>query len=108
MDCNNYSYAPHMLENKPAIATYENDDMYSSIDEAARGNIGDWINGFEVYSGSYDGSLEVSEFFRTIDAARFLHDSIVREYSTSAPTKKQIRALINQAKRIDKEAHNVD
>lgn len=108
MDCNSYSYAPHMLENKPAIANYENDDMYSSIDAAARGNIGAWINGYEVFSGSYDGILEVCEFFRTIDAARFLHDSIVREYSTSAPTKKQIRALINQAKRIDKEAHNAD
>lgn len=103
MDCNSYSYAPHMLENKPVIATYENDDMYSSIDAAARGNIGEWINGYEVYSGSYDGSLEVCEFFRTIDAARFLHDSIVERYHFTPPeSKRELRKLINAAHRMDK------
>ena len=104
MNCNSYSYAPHVLESKPPIANYENDDMYSSIDEAARGNIGDWKAGYEVVSSSYDGSLDVAEFFQTIDAARFLHEAIVDNFNCSPPTQKEIRALINQAKRIDKEA----
>lgn len=102
MDINNYSYSSSMLENVPALANYENDDMYCSIDKSARGNIDHWENGFSVYAGSYDGSLEVDEFFRTIDAANSLYSAIIDSFSNNAPTKKAVRALINTAKRIDK------
>ena len=103
MDCNSYSYAPHMLDGKENyIESYEHGDMSSTIEESARGNIGHWERGYTVWAGSYDGSLDVCEFYRTIKAARFLHSAIVDNFSDSAPTKKEIRALINQAKRIDK------
>lgn len=104
MDCNSYSYAPTMLEDsKPYIEEYENDDMSATIEESARGNIGQWENGFTVWANSWDGSLNVCEFYHTIDAARFLYNAIVDNFSDTAPTKKETRALINQAKRIDKE-----
>lgn len=97
MDCNSYSYAPNMLEDsKPYIAEYENDDMSATLEKTC---------GYTVWAGSYDGSLDICESYQTIDAARFLYNAIVDNFSDSAPTKKQIRALINQAaKRIDKEA----
>lgn len=103
MGCNRYSYAPSMLEDSnPYIDEYENDDMSAYIDESARGNIGQWEKGFTVWAGSHDGSLDVCEFYRTIDAARFLFSAIVDNFSTTPPTKREQRALINQAKRIDK------
>lgn len=103
MDCNSYSYAPHMIDGEEHyIESYENDDMQCTVEESARGNIGHWERGYTVWAGSYDGDLDVCEFCRTIEAARFLYNAIVDSFSDSAPTKKQIRALINQAKRIDK------
>lgn len=104
MDCNNYSYAPNMLEDsRPYNASYENDDMSATIEESARRNIGQWEKGFTVWAGSYDGSLEVCEFYRTIEAAKSLYNAIVDNYNCSPPaSKREVRILINQAKRIDR------
>lgn len=104
MDCNSYSYAPYMLEDNTAyIEQYENDDMSATIEKAARGNVGHWEDGYIVYGTSYDGSLDICEFFRTIDAARHIYNEIVNRYSFSPPAaKKEVRELINETKRIDK------
>lgn len=104
MDCNSYSYSPYMLEDNTAyIEQYKNDDMSATIEKAARGNVGQWVNGFTVWAGSYDGSLDICEFFRTIDAARHIYNEIVNRYSCSPPaTKREVRDLINETKRIDK------
>ena len=103
MDCNNYSYAPHMLDGEDRnIESYENDDMQCTAEQSARGNVGQWQKGFTVWASSYDGTLDICEFLRTLDAARFLYNAIVANFSDSAPTKKAARALINQARRIDK------
>lgn len=116
MDCNSYSYAPHMLDGENQyIEQYENDDMEAIMEKSAQqlqcAIIDDDLNiirpainieGFTVWAESYDGSLDVCEFYRTIEAASFLYNAIVDNFSDSAPTKKQICTLINQAKRIDK------
>lgn len=94
MDCNSYSYAPNMLEDsKPYIDEYENDDMQCTLEKTS---------GYTVCANSYDGTLDVCESYKTLDAARFLFSAIVDNFSYTAPTKKETRALINQAKRIDK------
>lgn len=98
MDCNSYSYAPHMLEDsKPYLEEYENDDMWCMLEKTY---------GYTVCANSYDGTLDICESYQTIEAARFLYTAIVDNFSDSAPTKKETRALINQAKRIDKGGNN--
>ena len=78
MDCNSYSYAPYMLDDdKPALAYYENDDMY--VEMYQRGAC------FTVYAYSYDGQLEVYEEFSDRDKAQRLYDFIEENYAGSPP-----------------------
>lgn len=94
MDCNSYSYtSPGFLDNRPYIDEYENDDMQCTLEKTC---------GYTVWANSYDGDLDICESFQTIDAARFLYNAIVENFSHCPPARCQTRALINQAKRIDK------
>lgn len=104
MDINNYSYTGNDFANdySTTIANYENDDMYCSIDRAARGNIGNWINGYTVTAASYDGTMDICEFYETLQAAQQLHNAIIANFAHFAPTKRETRLLINAAKKTDK------
>ena len=104
MDSTSFSNAPQSY----TIAAYENDDMSASIDRWPRFfKNGGWENGFQVYAGSYDGSLLVWEFFKTKEAAKALYGYILDSYTSSPPaSKKEVRALINRAKRIDSRKSN--
>lgn len=77
MDINNYSYAPYMLDNS-YIEEYSNDDMEANISE----NYG---SGYDVFAFSYDGSLDISEHFRSLHYARVLYSEIVERYSDTPP-----------------------
>ena len=104
MDINNYSYTGNDFANdySTTIANYENDDMYCTIDRAARGNIGNLINGYTVTAASYDGTMDICEFYETLQAAQQLHDAITTNFAHCPPTKRETRALINAAKKTDK------
>ena len=104
MDCNSYSYAPHMLdgERDNRIAHYDNDDMSAEITPSSRGNVGAWERGWTVYAGSYDGQLDVCEFFVSFDRALDLYKHIVREYKHTPPggeLNRYIRQLLKQDRR---------
>ena len=67
MDCNNYSYAPSMLDcEENTIAHYENDDM--SMELVRYDN-----RVFCVSAFSYDGSLDVSEEYYSFAKAAKLY-----------------------------------
>ena len=69
MDCNSYSYAPHMLDKEhEQIAYYENDDMYMELEHYGR------VYCCSAYS--YDGQLDVAEEFSSPDKAQRLYDFI--------------------------------
>ena len=104
MDSTSFSSAPPSY----TILAYENDDMSASVDRDSRFlENGGWENGFRVFAGSYDGNLCVYEFFKTKKAAKALYDYILDNYTSSPPaSKKEVRALINRAKRIDSRKSN--
>lgn len=95
MDCNNYSYAPHMLESYENLEElYENDDMQIELN-----NCGNSI--FSVWAFSYDGSLDVFEEFSNIAQARHLYDYIVENYADNAPGEE----LYNYIEEVKKNAY---
>lgn len=77
MDCNNYSYTPHILDNNTIVAYYENDDMYIEID---RQNTIYWL-----YATSYAPGLEISEKFTSKTAAESAYNYIVENYAYTPP-----------------------
>ena len=88
MDCNSYSYAPHMLDGEDRIAAYENDDMSAELE--IYGKI------FTVTAYSYDGSMDIYETFRDLDRARELYNYILEQHSDTPPggeLKRYIRKL---------------
>ena len=100
MDCNSYSYtAPGFGVDRPApVVEYRNDDMSAEI-TTQRGYNGATV--YNVWAGSYDGSMDVYESFRTLDAARALYDHIMDNYTDTPP----IASVLNKAIR---EAHWLD
>lgn len=81
MDINNYSYAPHMLDEDNTVKYFENFDMYAEIMRCrAYSRIY-----FSVYACSYDGSLEVSEDYDDIETATKLFDFIIENYANTRP-----------------------
>ena len=103
MDCNNYSYTPYILDGEEnVIERYENDDMEVEIwKEARKGR-----NIFIVSSLSYDGSLDVSEVFKTEKAARELYKIIYDNYISSPTDNKTLKAQIKKCHKIEKEINN--
>ena len=78
MDCNSYSYAPTMLDEKHRqIAYYENDDMYMELEQ-----IGDV---FCCSAYSWDGDLDVSEEFSALSKAAKLYEFIAENYTDGPP-----------------------
>lgn len=86
MDINNYSYAPHLLDNEKVL-NYSNDDMYIYIEK-------DGYGGFLVFACSYDGQLEVCETFRAFTSATALYNHIISSYSDTPPDDKELSAMI--------------
>ena len=78
MDCNSYSYAPTMLDDRHnQIGYYENDDMYMELEQ-----IGDV---FQCSAYSWDGDLDVCEEFSKLSKAAALYEFIAENYTTSPP-----------------------
>ena len=79
MDCNSYSYAPDMLDGEPPIARHENDDMKAKLYR--------WARGFIVSAWSYDGSLDVYEYFpaEQREKAEQIYAYIVENYDRTPP-----------------------
>lgn len=79
MDCNSYSYAPEMLDGEPPIERYENDDMNAELRR--------WSGGVVVSAFSYDGSLDVDEYFpaEQREKAERLYAYIVESYRDTPP-----------------------
>ena len=81
MDCNNYSYAPTMLQEDNTILSYENDDMTAYIEQQRQYNyFVFWVSAY-----SYDGQLEVAESYRDILTAKKLYDFIINNYTDTPP-----------------------
>ena len=101
MDINSYSYtAPGFGVDYPApVAEYSNDDMNAEI-TTQRGYNGATV--YIVWAGSYDGSMDIYESFRTLDAARALYDHIVTNYHDTPPVKRYLRKYINSLHRLEK------
>ena len=100
MDCNSYSYtAPGFGVDYPApVAEYRNDDMSAEITTQ------NGCNGAKVYNvwaGSYDGSMDVYESFRTVEAARALYDHIVTNYTDTPPITAELNKAIREAQWLD-------
>lgn len=94
MDCNSYSYAPYMLdEDRSYIKRYENDDMEVELDPKR----------VDVWAFSYDGSMDVYEIFKTLEAAQAFFDLIVENYS-STPPGDELEELIRAAHEEDEAA----
>ena len=78
MDCNSYSYAPHMLDDeRKQIAYYENDDMYMELEQ-----VGDV---YCVTANSYDGQMDVAEEFSLLSKAAALYEFIYDNYTDGPP-----------------------
>ena len=76
MDCNSYSYAPHMLD-EPVIEHYENDDVHIELFE--------WAHSYVVEAYRFDGSMEVYELFDALETAQKLYKYIMDNYSDTPP-----------------------
>lgn len=94
MDCNSYSYAPTILDGPPPLEAYENDDMSAELET--------WAGGYNVTAYSYDGTLDVYEYFRSIDAARSLYEHIRENYADTPPDKPHLNKAIRDAHKIDR------
>ena len=92
MDCNSYSYAPHMLEGE-IISRYSNDDMYIRHTRHDNKSV--------ISSYSYDGNLDTYDEFTnpTIAAELFAH--IVTNYAHAAPDNRRLNAYIKRLHRQD-------
>ena len=108
MDCNNYSYtAPGFgVDYEKPINEYSNDDMSATLDywknQYSADPSNSRYNDYIVWAGSYDGSMDISEVFKTIDAARALYDHIVTNYHDTPPVKRDLRKYINSLHRLEK------
>jgi len=81
MDINNYSYAPHILDEDTTAARFENDDVCITIDrDREYSNIIFWVSAW-----SYDGQLDYSEKYEDEKTARAAFDYIVGAYGTTPP-----------------------
>lgn len=100
MDCNSYSYtAPGFGVDSPVpVAEYQNDDMYAEI-TTQHGYNGAIV--YNVWAGSYDGSMDVYEQFNTLDAARALYDHIVTNYSDTPPVPVELKKAIREYHWVD-------
>lgn len=94
MDCNSYSYAPHMLdEDQHYIACFNNDDMEIELERHD--------TYFSVWAYSYDGQLDVYETFNTENAARTIYNHIMDNYTTTPPDRRTLNKAIREAHRED-------
>ena len=94
MDCNSYSYTPHMLdEDQHYIACFNNDDMEIELE---RHN-----TYFSVWAYSYDGQLDVYETFNNENAARTLYNHIMDNCTDAAPNKRELYKTIRNAHKED-------
>lgn len=73
MDCNSYSYTPHMLDDEQRIEQYYNDDMEAELTK--NGSV------YCVWAFSFDGSMDVYEEFSDKEQAEQLYDFIVENYN---------------------------
>lgn len=79
MDCNSYSYAPTMLdERNNTLARYVNDDMEIEL-------VQDGPRWFQLWAFSYDGSLDVFEAFYEREPAEQLYNYICENYTDTPP-----------------------
>ena len=78
---NNYSYAPHMLDENTTVLYYENDDMY--IEVTKEREYSGYI--FRVYACSYDGQLEYFYNTESEEEAAAIYNYIVENYATTPP-----------------------
>ena len=88
MDCNNYSYAPTMLENNNIIKEYRSDDMRIRIETQQ--------NSLFVWAYSYDGELDVFERFNRLENALSLFYHIGENYSVTPPDMRILKATIRR------------
>ena len=108
MDCNNYSYtAPGFgIDYEKPIDEYSNDDMNATLDywknQYSATPANSRYNDYIVMAYSYDGQMDISEVFTTMDAARALYTHIVDNYSDTPPVKRELRKLINSLHRQEK------
>lgn len=99
MDCNSYSYtAPGFeVDYNPPINQYRNDDMSADITSQGYGNnIIYW-----VWAGSYDGDLEVSECFKTLNVAQKLFNHIVTNYKDTPPDYRRLNPYIRRLHKME-------
>lgn len=108
MDINSYSYtAPEFgVDYEKPIDEYWNDDMNATLDywknQYSAGPSNSRYNDFIVMAGSYDGQMDISEVFKTLDAARALYNHIVTNYHDTPPVKRDLRKYINSLHRLEK------
>ena len=89
MDCNSYSYAPHMLDEKHFLY-YGNADMYIEVDkDRAYDKIIFWL-----YACSYDGQFEVAERIDDEKTARELFNYIKDNYSDTPPDNDELNSYV--------------
>lgn len=94
MDCNSYSYTPHMLdEDQHYIACFNNDDMEIELERHD--------TYFSIWAYSYDGQLDVYETFTTENAAQALYNHIFDNYTTTPPDRRTLNKAIRDAHKAD-------
>lgn len=100
MDISSYSYtAPGFgVDSQAPVAEYRNDDMSAEI-TTQRGYNGATV--YNVWAGSYDGSMNVYESFRTVEAARALYDHIMGNYTDTPPIASELNKAIRKAHWLD-------
>lgn len=82
-----------MSEFYKTISEYENDDMWASIAE--------YSEGYSVYAGSYDGQMNVTAEFQTLEVANVLYKHIIEYYSDTPPIKRKLNRFIKSLARAD-------
>lgn len=98
MDINNYSFAPYILDTEEEyIERYENDDMQIEFWKEGRKGRDVYI----IWSYSYDGSLDVSETFKTEEGGRALYNIIFNNYIGSPPDDEILQEQIAHCHRLE-------
>lgn len=96
MDCNSYSYAPHMLDGEDeTLDHYENVDMEISVYKYRHYS----TYRYDVLAYSYDGQLEVAETFTSEATARRLYLHIMRNYTDTPPDMDVLNEYIQKLKK---------
>ena len=94
MDCNSYSYTPHMLdEQSTIISSIRNDDMTAELDHPG--------NYFSVWAYSYDGQMDIYETFTSEEPARKLYNHIIANYTDTPPIKRELNRVIKALHKED-------